>query len=1050
MEKCKYPTSLLVDFDPKLIHEAHAILSLSLPNIYTRLISLLKEDNKMLLLCILRLLLEIPINNSSIVIIGWFINNGFVPPETIFLLIKNLTMNLETAEELGHLVLFSRSILPKLPKYRTICRILLDIPYLQYQDNYLYNVISSSQNYDVQFENIDLKTYYIIPSIPQCYSKINNIQLPQVFPTNAPSINTKSNIFSLIEYASTLPPNQQRLYCLNLCLTYAPPLVLLHSPALLSAACEYTRLLLFDSVNLRWDAFDIHSQLERMGNWICALTIEHGPPPPLYLLNIPLLIRECASTGSLGNCMIFLNALFHRSSKIYIPPNPLTVSILSVLSACYFVDYLRIDIKKQIELFFQIFDADITYFHLRSIYIPMNTFDCSAQFIQVGEQSVFQSSSSCPEFEDETNSVILTDPEVILTYFHYTPNFDMLRQDLKELCINAQRIEKYYFVDGSTNFYRRINIEDEDQHLLQSFVSLALADSPILAKKAAKLFTLTTKNLNSTIDLSSLFRCAFPNKYILSSCLKCNCLAPEEVNVLFSELLTNAQASSIVYPIICSFMPICFEYCPDYPFSSVCALLNIQKAEIKTNKSMRPPDKTHINLLKLFIDYKKNKNDEKIGLEYFKKLSDSSPAQIVSLISFVFNAAKKTRKVTSDTTIDFLTIDNLCVDLGKCANQVYSRNNDKFIHNCILALQSISSEAPLKLLFRLLHGLLSHFPFNSVFDQLIDLFKNFFSPNQLPQFSLCWIQLCMHQNLFPSLVVLKDKKALDFCLYFVCMAISLLIEMPDVFYRGVVRILMTMVINSPYFIVSYYEYFLEILPIRFIQLRNVILSVYDNEQNELPLMLGISFTDELVNNNFLLVLNEIFSYSQSNLSFEKLVNNITNDLEKVVHEKLLNEYFDLDDLTIPKLIWQFVVYSLNQIQSPFHKEMYQEYNFNDSLFHPTFQMFLNLQIVLNLETIHFVYNALIDQLRYPNELTNKASVLIDVMFEKADDVKKEILFVCLLKRLLCVTKPPKSLIALFLHVNTKFGLEMKRIFKGNGEYETYLSAISIVKDLRQC
>lgn len=1131
MKKCRYPASLLDDFSGELIQEAHSILSLSLPEIYTTLIKLYDKKQNLLLLCILRLLLDIPVNDSSVVLVGWFVINGLVPAPTLNLFFHNLLLKAATDEGRTHLILFGQSILPCLSKYSIISNYLSSIPSLSILNCNLYTAVFQISHEPVQFESIDYRKYYVIPKMKDYYPNITKIDPPPAFLSNVPLIQPKPNIFSSIEFAATLSPDEQRLYCVNLCLTYSPPSVRLHFPPLLSAVCAYTRLLLYDSSNLGWNAFEIHPQLERMGSWICTLSLEHGPPPPLHILNIALLIRECAASGSLGHCLVFLNALFSRCSKKYMPPNPLTVSVLSVLSACYHVVNLRTDIKKNIERFCSIFNTNIELYHFREIFIPSNSFDCSSQFIQTNSQTMFQSSTLIPlsslynteeiamnENNENFNTddiKVCNDIEVINAYFHYVPNREMLPRDLQELYANAERIEKYYFLDSASHSFRKPNpvgsTHENDQELLQCFVSLALADSPVLAKTAAKLFKKKTKVLTSSIDLCPLFRCAFPNRYVLAACLERKCFAPEDVNSLFSELLTNEQIGPIVRPMISSFMSMCFQYCPGYAFTSVCEILgiiphrnikndnsNTNNSSINTNssnnnsnsslhnnqnknknsknknkkpmnsnsnsnshfldpnKSLPPPLKMHASLLNSFLTFVTNK-DEKNRSAFFQKVGDASVPQIISLVSFVFSVTKKQSKQSCPTKIDYSAIDELCFTLGKCANRIYSRSNDKFISNCFEVAKSIAPAAPPLLLFRFVHGLLAHFHLRKSKEPIMELLENQLHPSKLPYFAICWLQLVMEKHVLPHLITTNEERPMQFCLNFVLTAISLLIKIPEVFYRGVVRILMTIAAATPQFFASYYALLIEKIPLRFVQLRNIILSACDERDLPIP-FIGFKFDDELKTKvNLISIISKSLTSLLPKSEVENNSNFIVNILISSWKEEIENDdfedecnYYDeamngFNNFVIPRIIWQFVLFTIDEsIKNLTSNSPNIESSQINSL--PISQLYIEIQNICSNEKgiLFLLYNSIMDQLRYKNRHTCMASILIRALFENGNDDQKEIILVCLIKRLLCMSQPPKSVNSLFKQITLIYGSEVQRIFKQNGEMLTFNTAVSII------
>ncbi|OHT11033.1 hypothetical protein TRFO_19424 [Tritrichomonas foetus] len=1140
MKRCRYPSTVARDFDSNIFRECQKILSLPLPKIYKHLIQILDDKNNainishnqhnsnlsintvhdMKLLCILRYILDIPPNESTVVLFGWYVINNLVPLPTIFYYVHQLTMLLPDGISL--FALFAQAIITRLPKYCFICKYLLSLPSLQFTHNELHIVLSQVARDSFPFEICDHKNHYVIPTNRPFYPEIRTITAPPLFPLNAPLIQLKPNIFASIEFAATLPADDQRLFCVNLCLTYSPPSVKLRFLPLLSAACGYTRLLLFDSSHLAWSAFEIHPQLERMANWISALSVEHGPPPPLYLLNIPLLVRECAAIGSLSHCLVFLIALFSKTANSpnnqYNLPNPLTVSILSVLAAVYNVKGIRTDIKALIEKFCGLFKTEINYFYSHDILIPPNSFDISANFQSVGAQSIFQP-SAMKNLNNKSWAVHDSiNDSVVHAYFHYVPNRGMLPLDLQELCANAQKIEKYYFVDGTSHTFRSFKSfksfntiktlksslkysQESDQEMLQCFVSLALADSPILAKNSAVLFKKATKRMTSMIDLCPLFRCAFPNRYILAASLERNCFAPEDVNSLFSELLTNSKTAPIAGPMISSFMPMVYQFCKDYPFTSVKLILSLSKHSsnpltkttntnfisgnnrvtgnlnqnannastvndgLTQERVLPTPLKSHAPILKSFLEFSVQKT-ENTRNDFLSKVSKASVPQIISLFSFVFGVTQKKKSAKCPTTTDYSAIDGLCWSLGLSDNRF---NNDKLNSNCFSAATAIAPESPPLLLFRLINGLLTHLQVQSKY-LIKDLLENL-SPSKMPSFAICWMQLVMHHEALPSFIDSNDRVLSQFCLNFLLLCIKLIIIMPDVFYRGVTRIFMTVASSAPKFLVSYHSLLLENLPFQFIQIRNIILNATPTTSEIVSLL---KQNNSSLIDDFAIDINEIESPQESE-KVNKLLNHLMPPIgfnyEDSLHAKgmcvvtekafqsketasiakfistiikrVTNEQTNFG-LTLPKVIYQFVLFSMNKEihYGSQNNQQYGKINNNNKSHNKSGknliqEMFIAIQNLCDEKTLVNLYNAILDQIRYPNIHTTIASELITKLFERGNKFKRELIYVTILKRMMCVTQPPTALKITFKGLATRYKKDIERFFRENGEISTY-------------
>ena len=1024
MKKCRYPSSCNKDFSLQLLQETRAILSLPLSTVYETLCRFLHEGRRSNLLCILRVVFESPVNCENVSIIGWFIINDLIPAPSAFVYFQRILFSYSSYDDI--IVSFVRAILTKLPRFCSICKYVLSNEKIKYLQNELYILISQIENEPIQFEECDHRSHFVIPKKRGSFNEITNVSKPPSLASNVNMIPLKSTIFQSIEFAQTLSKDEQDLYCINLCLTYAPPSVRLKSAPVLLAACKYTKMLLLDSSHLKWGGFQIHPQLERMGHWIGVLSIEYGPPPPLYYINIPLLLRECAVTGSLGHCLIFLNAMFSHAQKLYYPPNPYTVMILSILSAVYHAKDIRIDIKEQINKFCSIFNTNIKFFYSRTIKIPINSFDSSAQFISTGSQVIFQSSGLIPK----NFSPIVNINPVLNGYFHYVPDKGMLPQNLQSLYSDAHRIEKFYFINGISylNTEKLINLRMNDFNSLQCFVSLALSDSPILSKVATVLFKKATKYLVSPIDISSLFRCAFPNWYIFSACIQRKTFAPEDINSLFSELLTNRYTESLAKPMILAFLPFCFESFPNFSFVSIKEILGISNQQIKYNKPkvLPQPPKEHATILRAFIEFLSSKEPTSTFINVLKSISVQ---QLISLFSFVFSITKKSKKTYLVSKFDYSAIDSLCQAFGIFINS--NPNNNKFINSLFNSIRSIAPESPPLLLFRLIYDIILNLQitnYNINVQELIDLLNDL-SPTKIPSFSICWTQLVMNKIALPHFIKSNNPIEMQFCLNSIITMITLLQKLPETFYRGVIRILITIQQEVPYFFVAYHSLLLESLPIRFVQVRNIILGSSPsniNSDNNPPI--GFNLDSELKMDSIQTKLDQSLT---NKIPISSCLNLIVGKFEKEGQHISKS----IENITIPKFIWQFVLYIINKN------------SFSKSLI---FDLFVSLQneiLSKNDRLLSILYSSIIDQLRYPNRHSKFSSELLMHLFGKGNKIHREILIVNLLRRILCVTSPPSSLRNLYSNISSEYKSDIEQLFQENNEVAIFQSSQQLIDNL---
>lgn len=1077
IKKCKYPTTIANDFSNDQIQRALSILSQPLDKVHATLIELTSEHKYSLLTCILRHLLDSPITESSISIIGWYFINSLIPTPTAFFFVKeminllNASTNSPTDNGFALNRLFARAIFSKLPKFTVYCKALLAHPCLQC-DNELYIAIKQFSHEPVPLEYVDTKLYFVQPHEKQYFIPISFHEEILPLPESNSPITMKQNLFNSIEYARSLDPDQQRLYCVNICLIYPPTSLKIRFLPFLSAICSYSKLLLLQIARNSWEAFETHPQLERMGSWLGVLTNSQGRPPPLYMLNLPKLLRETIDCGTFGHAMIFLTAFYSKVLNLFQPPHPITNLVLEILAAVMNTPGIRTDIIEKIHKFGELLKVDVSYYFNRSIIIPENSFDRYAQFSNESDSVIFKPASLLKK-DDECDVQFCLN-----AYFHYVPNHVMLPLEQQIIFNQTQRIEKYYFLDTSSVISPH-STQNADQDTLQYIVSLAIADSPILAKTASRLFRKVTKGMQP-LDLAQIFRCAFPNKYIFNASLHSRCFSPTDINSLFSELLTNPYTAPIARPMILEFMPFCFEYYPNYSFASLKELTNVNP--LKNDDIIIPkPNSSHIALLRAFLSFSRSRDDSNRS-DFTAKMNKVTVEHITSLITFVLYATVKRDSPKTSSKIDYSAIDSLCFALGKCAGRI---DNDNLISSCINSVMNIAPaviEKQPKSLFRLVNGLFGwlHFRSNLKLIELLD----FLSPFHFPSFSLCWIQLVMHRQVFPSLIRTNESRPMQFCLNFVIICLKLSVEYPEIFYRSVCRILMTIQSCSPLFFISYHQLLLEFLPLHFVQFRNIILGscVGENSEDYSP-PVGFDFKDTLKAKAVIQVIDSILQKKEKDREKVKssaafltslfkramLENNSNNIVYQSQRVELLNinqnsqsdntnsttnsstSSSNCNNIFIPRIIWQFVFYCVKK--SADMNAVIPSTNSDDL---PTSSSFVNLPIVslfaaildstesCNETSITTLVESIVDQLRYPNKHTTFASCLLFALFQKEDKNNRELILVSLIKRLTCVTSPPQSVRKLYHNIMKKFGNEVKQMFEDNNESNVFKMVQEII------
>ena len=1023
MKKCKYPTKIENDFTQTQIQTAKMILSQPPKKICQNLNELLSEHKNSDLVCILRHLLDSEFTEQSISIIGWFFINSMIPTPLCFLFLKTMSAQLNAPNGFELNYTFSRAILPKLYKFGIYCKSLLSHPKIQYYDREYYILINQFSQGQLNLDYYDTRMHFFIPKSHKFFPKLTYHEPIIPLPSHDHVIPLKQNLFSSIEFARSLPPEQQRLYCVNICLTYPPSITRFKFPPFLAAICSYLKLLLYDSKKIAWDAYEIHPQLERLGNWIGSITTGQGRPPPLHMLNIPLLIRNSVQDGTLCHALVFLIAFYNRVAEMLRPPNPITTLVLEILASVLKTPGIRTDIIEKINFFGELLKVDVSQFKNRDIIIPENSFDRYAQFSTDSGSTLFQPASKLKKGDECDIQFCLN------AYFHYVPNNEMLPPEQQEIFRTTQKIEKYFFVESKSHIFTQGH-DNSEQEMLQCIVSLAIADSPILARTASRLFKKITKGM-PPLDLAPIFRCAFPNKYILSASLSRRCFSPTEINSLFSELLTNPYTSPIAKSIISEFMPLCFELYPDYSFASIRELTGwTQKG--KKQRTIPLPNSSHVHVLRAFLNFSRT-NDYSNRSEFTAKMGNSSISHIISLISFVFAATVKRNSPRTDTSIDYSAIDSLCYALGKCSGRI---DNGTLILNCFQAIENIadvSIDQQPKALFRLVNGLFSNLHFRSKL-HIIELLE-FLAPSRFPSFALCWMQLVMHRAVFPNFVKTNELKSMQFCLNFVITCIKLCVNFPEIFYRGVTRILMTISSVNPIFLISYHMLIIEHIPLNFVQLRNIILSSSTNQNISPPY--GFEYYEALNSKTLTPLLESIF---QKRKYDQNVYKNIASILKQSINQQILDS--KSKSITMPRVVWQFIFYII--LKSTDSITEMKATDFSENL--PGVITICKVFNFFNDEMALFIIEALIDHLRYQNNHTAFITFLLMSLFNECSSSNKELILVALIKRMMCVTRPPKSVYSVFTAIANKYENKIKEIFADNDELDIYKMAKSIINN----
>jgi len=1013
-----FPTHHSNDYDKEIVNEVDSILLKPISQIPSCLIALLNNKRKAVLICILRAILENPFAENHVFILGWFIVNSFVPNLTLFVFFTRLQAEIAKKCFIDYSIQLAECILPQIHKYPLFCKSLLGIENLELLKPELYIVIEQISNMEsVHFDVQDMKNHFLLPKERPSYPPVEpSPPTPEFVPLSAEN-GVRNNLYISIQHAITLKPEEQRTMCATICLRFSPPSQVISLPQLLPAACDYVKWLLNNTKNAGWPLFDYHSNLSTMGSWIAFLSISTGRPPPVYMLDVPRLLRESVVNGVFGHAMVFLFFYFQKILIQYAPPCPYTVSVLEIVSAVSKVPGIRTDVLGYIDSFMQMLKTNKDFYYRRSIDVPIGSFDRHAVFISE------PSTGNCVFSTQLPDSIVLETKSVLPGYFNYSPIIDLFVPIVKEIANKSSYYEKYFLV-GSPVKYCFSNKRSSSDDLIRCLVSLALSSSLVLSSVATKLFLKVTK-FGEQHKLCRLFRYIFPNPVIFFACIKRNLFFPESLNALFFDLLTNPETQIVSKEKILryaamlprdnrAFIPL-FKIL-DFPFISK------QKDPIFNDID------NNDDVVKSIIGICHKYNAETIkGFNY--SFGNCLPEKMFTIISIMCKSANSQHIADSNMyRTDYSVIDFIVWVFTHIPDRPFSDDTLlTSLREAILMIDpfSFSTKKLSRTVFRFIFVL-----FNDVNPQNKQLIANLLSslsPINYPCFTCCWINLCLHQKVFPVFSQSNDPVLLQFCLNYVLICLHIAQKEPHLYYRIVCRVLYLIQSSNSSFFSTYFPLLIESLPLCFIQFRNIILNSFQNT-SDIP-QIGFNFSDILESKaltaNLRSLLNSSNTDSASGINF--VIATLTRECT--------------ENITKNKIMWRVVYYCLNTfIEANRNNTKALEMTSKN----PCFLLFNTLLNAFDTEISALLIRFLIDHLRFPSYFTTLASSLLYELFSQFSGKMHEIIFVELARRLLCVERPPESVHNLFTKILNNHGQKLHEYMESHHQLDVFLEVTKAI------
>lgn len=1001
---CFYPTTTKHDLAAGDMMDVKGLLSKPLPEIYQTCYNLVANLKKKELAVILRALMESPITPDSVSLVGWFAINNLIPIPTLYVYLKTLLDMRNTYYGEQCCIAFAQEVILYGYKYTDFLEKVALIPGFCYRKPDLYIAINQTLETTVQIDAYMSRNHFSIPEKTRKFVIPQNPHL-NLLPISKSQVEPpmKQTLEECVQASYLMPDDNRRHYLISFVLNSPIPDTLKDCPnVLLEAVCVYANHLLSNVISEKvgiWERYSFHPQLHQIGIWIGLLSVSHGAPPPVYFIDFHRLLRESIKLGCFHEVVILLTGFFSRASSVYQLPCPYTAGLFEIMAG--FVNHpgVRLDIIQSVETLASMMRTNISYFFNRTVEVDPLSPEMHAVFQLSKETGTFY---LAPYTRD---AILSVDQQRVYNFFNFNPRIDTLPPFLRKVDEMSEYIRKYYFVGhGSAVTIPKTKLPRSK--LIEYTMSMALSNNPILANTASRiLYKLLLPQ--KEIDNNKL-RYAFPNHDIFLAFFRANCLNPHEINSVLCDILTNPEIGPIALPLIQRMMPHIHKLARANPSANFTSLYVLSRMQPPQGDYRLPPiEHSHTPLLRFFINYCKSGTAE-AKQEFISHFTPGTPQQVTALIQLVIASV-------NENSDDYTAIDCYATIIPSLPSKVL---NEALISGFIKAMEMFTPTmvvAHQSAIFRVAYE-----SFSALDDlnpaKLIPFFIRY-SPGTIPEFAACWIQLVLHPNVFPTLVESADQYCNSFCLRFLITIIKLAVNMPDGFYRPVIRILYTICDQFPLFITSYHCLLLEHVPPRFTQIRNIILCADPHGDPVLPPPVGVISGDSQ-DMKLLKMKAEPFIKDISVQSSSLNLKTITELIKKMV-------------ISDGSVVWKFVYFCINA-----WTQTHEQFTPKNTII----DLFLSL-----VNTSPIFISALFDHVRYSNSHTRFVMELLLAVFGRLPDNLRESFLIEIFRRMLCVTQPPNTLKELLKRLMNERQSEIKILASKRNEMSELSQIFSVIK-----
>lgn len=302
---------------------------------------------------------------------------------------------------------------------------------------------------------------------------------------------------------------------------------------------------------------------------------------------------------------------------------------------------------------------------------------------------------------------------------------------------------------------------------------------------------------------------------------------------------------------------------------------------------------------------------------------------------------------------------------------------------------------------------------------------HYFQPKKYPGFTFAWVELMSHRTFMPKL--LRDQRGWPVMQQLLVDLLEFLEPFlrkakltPEIrfLYKGTLRVLLVLLHDFPEFLCDYHFSFCDVLPPTCVQMRNLILSAFPRTMKlPDPLMPNLKVdlipeiaTQPRILSNFVQALIDARIKNELDLLLKNL-----RDLQQFIPELAERLMLNPQEATLRGT--RYNVQLINSLVLYSGATAIKLETTGEGTGRPALELFRFLSANMDNEFRYYFFNAIANQLRYPNSHTHYFSKLLLILFHEApDETIQEQITRVLLERLIAHRPHPWGLLITFIEL----------------------------------